>query len=86
MRRIKRDGRTEMTEPRNGACSTQPAIQHGPGIVGDTGERRKPHPVQEVESISTLPMVLPPTHQSGAGHGDAQARRQSRGVSECRRH
>jgi hypothetical protein len=31
-------------------------------------------------------MVLPPTHQSGAGHGDAQARRQSRDVSECRRH
>ncbi|WP_217283478.1 hypothetical protein, partial [Paraburkholderia sp. NMBU_R16] len=42
--------------------------------------------VHEIESISTLPMALPPIHDSEAGYGDAQARRRSRGVSECGGH
>jgi hypothetical protein len=28
-----------------GASCSEPATEHGPGIVGDSGERRKPHPV-----------------------------------------
>lgn len=43
-------------------------------------------PVHEIESISTHSMVPPFTNECGTGHGNAQARRQSRSVSECRRH
>ena len=48
--------------------------EHGPGFVGDSGERRKPHPVQEIESNSTFPMALPFVDDLGADDGDAQAR------------
>ncbi len=37
----------------------EPATQHGPGIVGDIGERSDAHPVCESESNLTLPMALP---------------------------
>jgi hypothetical protein len=39
--------------------------------VGDSGERRKPHPVQEIESNSTFPMALPFFDDLGADDGDA---------------
>jgi hypothetical protein len=52
----------------------EPVNQHGPGFVGDSGERRKPHPVQEIESNSTFPMALPFVDDLGADDGDAQAR------------
>lgn len=58
-----------------GASCCEPALEHGPGIVGDSGERSDAHPVQEIESNSTLPMALPFIDDSGANHGDAQARR-----------
>ena len=38
---------------------SEPATQHGPGIVGDIGERSDAHPVCESESNSTRPMALP---------------------------
>ncbi|MGF6936534.1 hypothetical protein OKW41_005696 [Paraburkholderia sp. UCT70] len=43
------------------ACLPQdkPAWKHGPGFVGDSGEQRELHPVQEIESITTHPMALP---------------------------
>ena len=41
-------------------------MERGPGIVGDSGERRKPHPVQEIESLSTRPMALSFIHDDEA--------------------
>ena len=38
---------------------SEPATQHGPGIVGDIGERSDAHPICESESNSTRPMALP---------------------------
>ena len=68
--------------PTNGAhcaaCTprSEPAQEHGPGFVGDSGEQRELHPVREIESIATHPMALPLIHDSEANDGDAQARRQ----------
>jgi hypothetical protein len=53
-----------------------------PQFVGDSGEQRELHPVHEIESISTHPMALPFIHDSEANDGDAQARRQCRGLPE----
>ena len=41
---------------------SEPANQHGPGIVDDIGERSDAHPVCESESNLTLPMALPFTN------------------------
>jgi hypothetical protein len=67
--RQRRDGR-----PSIGASYSEPACEHGPGFVGDIGERSDAHPVQEIESNSTSPMALPFINNRGANHGDAQAR------------
>ncbi|WP_425267454.1 IS1096 element passenger TnpR family protein [Cupriavidus lacunae] len=74
------DRHTNGARSRRGMPWSEPAHEPGPGFVGDSGERSDAHPVQEIESTSTLPMALPFTDDFGAGHGDAQARR--RGVPE----
>jgi len=57
-------------------AASEPAQEHGPGFVGDSGEQRELHPVREIESIATHPMALPSDHNHEVNHGDAQARRQ----------
>jgi hypothetical protein len=64
-----------LVRPFSLAAAREPGVERGPGIVGDSGERRKPHPVQEIESLSTLPMALSFIHDDEASYGDAQARR-----------
>jgi hypothetical protein len=51
----------------------EPVNQRGPGFVGDSGEHSDVHPVQEIESNSTLPMAPPLINHPGADDGDAQA-------------
>ena len=51
----------------------EPAHEHGPGIVGDSGERSDAHPVCEIESNSTFPIALPFVDHLGADDGSAQA-------------
>jgi len=48
-------------------------IRACPVIVGGIGERREPHPVGEIESISTLPMALPLVNNNGVRRGHSQA-------------
>ena len=57
-----------------GASLGEPAHEHGPGFVGDIGERRDAHPVGEIESNLTFPMALPFVDFFGADDGDACAR------------
>lgn len=79
--RYKVNGSADMTDPPIGASCNEPAREHGPGVVADSGERSDAHPVQEIESILTLPMALPFPDDLGADDGDAQARRRG-GVSQ----
>jgi hypothetical protein len=75
--RYKANGSADMTDlPLVRACASlcEPVNQRGPGFVGDSGERRKPHPVQEIELNATSPMALPFVNNPGADDGDAQAR------------
>lgn len=79
--RYKVNGSAEMTEyalvrasQRRQPRWCEPACEHGPGIVGDSGERSDAHPVHEIESNSTTPMALPFVDYLGADDGDAQAR------------
>ena len=74
------NGSADMTELPLVRAVSEPALEHGPGFVGDIGERSDAHPVQEIESDSTFPMALPFVDNFGENDGDAQARR--RGVSE----
>jgi hypothetical protein len=69
------NGSAEMTDPALVRAVCEPAIEHGPGFVGDIGERRDAHPVGEIESNSTFPMALPFIDHFGANHGNARARR-----------
>jgi hypothetical protein len=57
-----------------GASLGEPAHEHGPGFVGDIGERSDAHPVGEIESNSTFPMALPFVDYFGANDGNASAR------------
>ena len=57
-----------------GASLGEPAHEHGPGFVGDIGERSDAHPVGEIESNLTFPMALPFVDFFGADDGDACAR------------
>ena len=52
----------------------EPAHEHGPGFVGDIGERSDAHPVGEIESNSTFPMTLPFVDYFGSNDGNARAR------------
>jgi hypothetical protein len=60
--------------PSIGASCSEPACEHGPGFVGDSGERSDAHPVGEIESNSTFPMALPFVDYFGANDGNARAR------------
>ena len=53
---------------------SEPDLEHGPGVVGDIGERSDAHPVCEIESNSTFPMALPFVVYFGANDGNAYAR------------
>ena len=75
--------RCRYDRPTIGASLREPVTQHGPGIVGDSGERSDAHPVYEIESNLTFPMALPLINDVGARHGSSQTRR--RGVSQCSR-
>lgn len=79
--RYKVNGSAAMTEyalvrARSGAQPLwcEPAHEHGPGIVGDSGEHSDVHPVHEIESKSTTPMALPFGDDLGADDGSTQAR------------
>lgn len=63
-----------MTELALVRAVSEPALEHGLGFVGDTGERSHAHPVCEIESNSTIPMALPFVTHFGGNDGDAQAR------------
>ena len=81
--RYKVSGGAEMTDYPLVRALCEPVNQRGPGFVGDIGEHSDVHPVQEIESNSTFPMVPPLINHVGAGDGGAQARRRS-GLPQCR--
>ena len=70
----KANGSAEMTDPALVRAMSEPACEHGPGFVGDIGERSDAHPVHEIESNSTFPMALPFVDNFGANDGNAHAR------------
>src|SRR5574337_410359 len=55
-----------------GASCSEPACEHAPRIVGDSGEHSDVHPVHEIESNSTTPMALPFSDDLGADDGRSE--------------
>ena len=60
--------------PSIGASISEPGNEHGPGFVGDSGERSDAHPVQEIESNFDVSHGAAFFDQLGADHGNARER------------